>query len=245
MIAGYVMTKMGLPEILAVIAAIVFGGILGTANGLMITKMKLPPFIATLGTMMLCQGFALIVTEGKVYNLPSSEFPFFTGLVQGSLIGRVIPGLDISNAIILFIFLALAAYFILNRTILGKYIFAIGSNEEAVRLSGINADKYRVIVYIAAGVCSGIAGVLMAARLTSVQPGIGTGYEMNAIAATVLGGTPLSGGEGSVLGTVIGVLTLTILLNGMRLMGINTNWQTVMTGIVVVAAVFADAIKHR
>lgn len=238
-ISGYLLTIMGVPDAAAILASLLFGLVLGFVNGLMITKMKLPPFIATLGSMMLCKGLALIISEGKVYALRASEYPIYTGLVKGSVIG------NIPNAIVLFVIFAVISHFVLSRTVFGKYVFAIGSNEEAVKLSGIDADKYRIYVYIVAGLCTGIGGVLMAARLTSVQPGLGAGYEMDAIAATVLGGTPLSGGEGSVLGTVLGVLTLTILLNGMRLMGIDTNWQTVMTGVVVVIAVFIDAVKNK
>ena len=238
-ISGYLMTILGAPDVAAILASLVFGLVLGFANGFMITKMKLPPFIATLGSMMLCKGLSLIISEGKVYAVGASEHPVYTGLVKGSVIG------NIPNAIVLFVIFAVISHLILTRTVFGKYVFAIGSKEEAVKLSGIDADKYRIYVYIAAGLCTGIGGILMAARLTSVQPGLGSGYEMDAIAATVLGGTPLSGGEGSILGTVLGVLTLTILLNGMRLMGIDTNWQTVMTGAVVVAAVFIDALKNK
>lgn len=244
-IAGYMMTVLNLPVIFGIIVPLIFGAVLGILNGFMITKMKLPPFIATLGTMMLCKGMSLIVTGGMVYALSGSDYASFVGLVSDSVLGKIIPGLNISNSIIIFIIIAILSHLLLTKTVFGKFVFAIGSNEEAVKLSGINADKYRVLIYMIAGIFSGIAGVLMSARLTSVQPGIGQGYEMDAIAATVLGGTPLSGGEGSIVGTVLGVLTLTILLNGMRLMSINTNWQTVMTGVVVVVAVFVDAMKRK
>ena len=134
-ISGYLMTILGAPDAAAILTSLVFGLVLGFANGFMITKMKLPPFIATLGSMMLCKGLSLIISEGKVYAVGASEHPVYTGLVKGSVIG------NIPNAIVLFVIFAVISHLILTRTVFGKYVFAIGSNEEAVKLSGIDADK--------------------------------------------------------------------------------------------------------
>ena len=145
---------------------------------------------------------------------------------------------------ILFV-LALAISWVLNRTTLGRYCFALGSNEEAVRLSGVNADGWKVAIYALAGGICGIAGLLIASRLNSAQPALGLGYELDAIAAVVIGGTSLAGGRGSVLGTIIGALIMSVLLNGLRILSVAQEWQTVVTGIIIIAAVYADMLRRR
>ena len=143
------------------------------------------------------------------------------------------------------IVLAVIGYLILNRTILGRYTFAIGSNEEATRLSGVNTRRWKVLIYMLAGAFTGIAGVVIAARLDSAQPQLGVGYELQAIAAVIIGGTSLLGGRGSILGTVIGALIMSVLINGLRIMSIQTEWQNVVVGIVILIAVFFDSLRNR
>ena len=141
--------------------------------------------------------------------------------------------------------MALAASYILGRTVLGRYTFALGSNEEAVRLSGVNTDRWKMSVYALAGSICGIAGILIASRLNSAQPALGLGYELEAIAAVVIGGTSLSGGRGTILGTIIGALIMAVLTNGLRVLSVAQEWQTVVTGAIIILAVYADMVRKR
>jgi ribose transport system permease protein len=141
--------------------------------------------------------------------------------------------------------LALFVGWLLTRTVLGRYCFALGSNEEAVRLSGVNTDAWKIAIYALAGGICGIAGLLIASRLNSAQPALGQGYELDAIAAVVIGGTSLAGGRGSVLGTIIGALIMSVLLNGLRIMSVAQEWQTVVTGLIIIAAVYADMLRRQ
>ena len=141
-----------------------------------------------------------------------------------------------------------AAFFaavLLNRTILGRYTFALGSNEEATRLSGVNVNFWKTMVYTVCGLFAGLGGVLMGARLNSAQPALGQGYELDAIAAVVIGGTSLSGGEGTVLGTIIGAFVMSVLTNGLRILSVPQEWQTVVTGAILIVAVYMDVIRRR
>jgi ribose transport system permease protein len=139
---------------------------------------------------------------------------------------------------------AIVASLILTRTVLGRYAFALGSNEEATRLSGVNVARWKIAIYTLAGVFSGLGGVLIAARLNSAQPSLGQGYELDAIAAAVIGGTSLSGGEGSILGTVIGAFIISTLTNGLRILSVPQEWQTVVTGAIVIVAVYLDIVRR-
>ncbi len=137
------------------------------------------------------------------------------------------------------------ASLILNKTIIGRYTFALGSNEEATRLSGVNVDKWKIIIYMLAGVFTGVAGIIMASRLNSAQPALGAGYELEAIAAVVIGGTSLSGGKGTILGTVIGALIMSVLTNGLQILSVPQEWQTVVVGAVILLAVYADVLRNK
>jgi ribose transport system permease protein len=147
---------------------------------------------------------------------------------------------------VLILFLvAVAASIVLNKTILGRYTFALGSNEEAVRLSGVNTDFWKVVVYTVSGGICGIAGLLIASRLNSAQPALGQGYELDAIAAVVIGGTSLSGGTGTIVGTIIGAFIMSVLINGLRILSVAQEWQTVITGVIIILAVYADILRRR
>jgi ribose transport system permease protein len=146
--------------------------------------------------------------------------------------------------IVLFV-AAIIASLILTKTVLGRYTFALGSNEEATRLSGVNVNRWKIAVYALAGTFSGLAGVMIAARLNSAQPATGFGYELDAIAAAVIGGTSLSGGEGSILGTIIGAFIISTLTNGLRIMGVPQEWQIVITGAIIILAVYLDILRRR
>ena len=146
--------------------------------------------------------------------------------------------------LILFV-VAVVSSLVLNKTVLGSYTFALGSNEEAVRLSGVNVDRWKIIIYSLSGAICGIAGLLIASRLNSAQPALGQGYELEAIAAVVIGGTSLAGGAGTVLGTIIGAFIMSVLTNGLRILSVAQEWQTVVTGVIIILAVYADMLRKR
>ncbi len=235
---GVFITNMGLPVVVGVLGGILTGILMGLVNGLNITFLRLPPFIATLAMMMIAGGLALVIS-GVAPIYFSSSAPDFKQIALGTLI----PGLP--NAVLITLVLAVVAYLVLSKTLLGRYTFAIGSNEEATRLSGVNTRRWTIFVYMFAGAFTGIAGVIIASRLDSAQPQIGTGYELQAIAAVIIGGTSLLGGRGSILGTVIGALIMSVLVNGLRIMSIQSEWQNIVVGIVILIAVFFDSLRNR
>jgi len=233
--AGLFITNMGLPVFVGVLGGIAAGGLCGFLNGTAIAKAKIPPFIATLGMMMITKGFSLVLAKAKPIYF--NDTPSFAKISMGSFLG-------IPNAVLIFFAVAIIASLILSKTVLGRYNVALGSNEEAARLSGINVDKWKIAIYTLCGIFAGIAGIMMAARLNSAQPALGAGYEMDAIAAAVIGGTSLSGGEGTIIGTVIGAFIISVLTNGLRIMSVPQEWQTIITGCIVILAVYMD-IKRR
>jgi ribose transport system permease protein len=239
-LAGMVIGKAaagGMPLWLAVICGIAVGTALGIANGVLVAKLTLPPFIATLGTMMVARGLTLVISEARPqYFLQSPSFKLIS---QGSLFGAV------PYPIIYLLALALIASFVLRRLAIGRYIYGLGSNEAAVRLSGVSVDRVKIFTYAACGLLAGIAGVVLTARLNSAQPAAGGSYELDAIAAAVIGGTSLSGGEGTILGTMIGALIMGVLKNGLNLMNVSQFWQQVAMGIVVIGAVYLDIVRRR
>jgi ribose transport system permease protein len=151
----------------------------------------------------------------------------------------------IPNGVLILFTLAFAASIVLNRTVLGRYAFALGSNEEAVRLSGVNVDAWKIAIYGLGGAICGVAGLLIASRLDSAQPALGQGYELEAIAAVVIGGTSLSGGTGTILGTIIGAFIMSVLTNGLRILSVAQEWQIVVTGLIIILAVYADILRRR
>jgi len=240
--AGVVLTYWGLPLPLGILAAIFFGALCGFTSGVVIAKLKVPPFIATLGMMMLLKGLSLVISGTKPIYF--NDTPGFTSIAQDSLIGYVLPALPIPNAVLILFLVAVVASLVLNKSILGRYTFALGSNEEAVRLSGVNVDFWKIVVYSLNGAICGIAGWLIASRLNSAQPALGQGYELDAIAAVVIGGTSLSGGTGTILGTIIGAFIMSVLTNGLRIMSVAQEWQTVVTGVIIILAVYTDILRR-
>jgi len=241
--AGVVLTKAGMPLPLGVIAAIGMGAFCGLCSGTFVAKMKIPPFIATLGMMLILKGLSLVVSGTRPIYF--NDTPGFDQISRGSLIGEIIPAVPIPNGVLILFIVALVASYILGRTVLGRYCFALGSNEEAVRLSGVNTDRWKMAIYALAGGICGIAGILIASRLNSAQPALGLGYELEAIAAVVIGGTSLSGGRGTILGTLIGALIMAVLTNGLRVLSVAQEWQTVVTGAIIILAVYADMVRRR
>jgi ribose transport system permease protein len=225
------------PLALGILAGIATGGACGVVNGVVIAKLKLPPFIATLGMFYAARGLALVISHSAPIYLTDS--PRFLDVAMG----HVVPG--VPNVVIVFFLVAAIAAVVLNRTALGRYTVALGSNEEATRLSGVATDRWKIAVYSLGGLFTGLAGVLIASRIGSAQPSLGAGYELDAIAAAVIGGTSLSGGEGTVLGTVIGACVMSTLTNGLRLLSVPQEWQLVVTGVILVLAVFLDVLRRR
>ena len=226
---------LNLPLGVGLILVLLFGAFVGLINGLNISILGLPPFIATLAMMMVARGLALIISDKSTISIAN---PGYIALSTGS----IIPG--VSNAAIIFIILTILAAFLLNKTLLGRYALAIGSNEEATRLSGVNVRLWKVIIYITAGVFMAIGAILYSARFGFVQPPEGVGFELNVIAATVIGGTSLSGGRASIPGAFVGALIMETLKKGLTMMGVASEWQLVVTGIVVLLAVFIDNIRR-
>lgn len=240
---GVAITNLGLPVPVGVLVGLLTGGLAGLVNGIIISKFKIPPFITTLGMLNVAKGLSLVISNlAPIYF---SDTPVFNKIAMGSILGELIPGFEIPNAVLIMFGMAIIASVILNKTILGRYTFALGSNEEATRLSGVNIDLWKTAVYTICGMFAGMAGVLMASRLNSAQPSLGQGYELDAIAAAVIGGTSLSGGEGTMLGTIIGAFLISTLTNGLRILSVPQEWQTVVTGAIVVLAVYFDIIRRK
>ncbi|HOZ64984.1 MAG TPA: ABC transporter permease [Burkholderiaceae bacterium] len=241
--AGVFMVNLGMPMPLGVVCALGMGAMSGCVSGLAITKLKVPPFIATLGMMMLLKGLSLLITQTRPIYF--SDVEGFDQISLGSLIGDVFPSLPIPNGVLILFVVAIISAVVLNKTALGRYTFALGSNEEAVRLSGVNVDRWKVIIYTFAGGICGISGLLIASRLNSAQPALGQGYELDAIAAVVIGGTSLSGGVGTILGTIIGAFIMSVLINGLRIMSVAQEWQMVLTGLIIILAVYTDNLRRN
>jgi ribose transport system permease protein len=240
---GVFVTNWQLPLPIGILAGVLTGAAAGFVNGVVIAKLKVPSFIATLGMLNVAKGLALVISGLRPIYF--NDTPAFNDLAMGSAFGAIIPGFDVPNLVLILFGAAIIASLVLKRTILGRYTFAIGSNEEATRLSGVAVDRWKTVTYAVCGLFSGLAGVLIAARLNSAQPSLGLGYELDAIAAAVIGGTSLSGGEGTILGTVIGAFIISILTNGLRILSVPQEWQTVVTGSIVVLAVYLDVVRRR
>jgi len=242
-IAGVLISFWKAPVLVGVLGGLAAGALVGMISGSVIAKMKLPPFIATLGMMMITKGLSLVISGTKPIYFNDAKA--YSRIAMGSVLGDILPGFNIPNAVVIFLLMSVLASLILTKTSLGRYNFALGSNEEATRLSGINVDKWKIAIYALSGLFCGIAGILMSSRLNSAQPALGQGYELEAIAAVVIGGTSLNGGEGTILGTVIGAFIMSVLTNGLRILSVKQEWQTVVIGIVVIFAVYADLLRRR
>ena len=243
-IAGVVSINLGLPLWIGIPAALLAGAAVGGCSGAIIAYLKIPPFIVTLGFMRALYGLNIVVTSAKPIYF--DDQPKYSLISPDSSISALIPGLGIPNAVFVMVILAIVAAIVLNRTILGRFIYALGSNEEAVRLSGVNVNLWKVGIYALSGMICGIAGLLLSSRLGSAQPAIGMGYELDAIAATVIGGTSLAGGRGTILGTIIGAFIISILSNGLTVLSVADEWKYVATGFILVSAVYVDMrLKYR
>lgn len=241
-IAGVLLTNMGLPMYIGIPGALVAGFLSGALSGFFVAKLNIPPFIATLGMMLVYKGLSLAICAGRPIYFNDTEG--FSEISTGSLVGEFFPSVPVPNGVLILFAVAIIASYILTRTVLGRFIFAIGSNEEALRLSGVNVDRWKILVYALAGAICAVAGILLASRINSAQPAIGQGYELDAIAAVVIGGTSLSGGRGTMLGTIIGALIISVVANGLRILSVPQEWQIVVTGSIIILAVYADMLRR-
>ena len=225
----------GMNPFLAILVGILIGAVLGAFNGFLINQLKLQPFIATLGTMSLYRGIAYVVTGGvPVTNVPTSYRDIFNGIVFGG----------VRNYIIVMVVVFVIAHILLSKMRSGDYLYAVGGNEEAAKLSGVNVIKTKYIAYIFCGICAAIAGMIMLASLGSAEATAGQAYETNDIAAAAIGGTRMAGGKGTALGTFIGALMLAVLKVGMVVINVDSFWQFVVTGIIIIVASYFEFIQQ-
>lgn len=222
----------GVDSIVALLIGCIFGAILGAVNGILITLGKMAPFIATLATMTVFRGLTLVITDGNPITNLNGNYAFQL-FGRGYFLGIPVPAVTM---FITFIIL----YIILHKTVFGRQTYAMGGNEKAAFISGIKVNKLKVMIYSLAGLMSAVAGAILTSRLNSAQPTAGMSYELDAIAAVVLGGTSLTGGKGRILGTLIGVLIIGVLNNGLNLLGVSSFYQQVVKGVVIIIAVLID-----
>jgi ribose transport system permease protein len=225
----------GMDTWLAVLIGLLAGVVMGAINGIIITKGKVAPFIGTLATMTVFRGLTLVYTEGRPITGLNEDF---------ALLGKGF-FLEIPMPVIWMLISFAILYFLLRHTTFGRHVYALGSNEEATKLSGINTGKVKVLVYSISGLFAALSGIILTSRLNSAQPTAGTSYELDAIAAVVLGGTSLSGGRGWIVGTLIGAMIIGVLDNGLNLLNVSSFYQSVVKGAVILIAVLLDRSKAK
>ncbi len=232
-VTGWFM-MMGLNMWLAILLGILLGALIGAINGFLVTKVKIAPFLVTFSMLTIARGLLMVATiDQPITNFATSSFEF---IAQGYFLGIPMP---VWITAIVFIL----SYFLFNWTSFGRNVVAVGSNEEAAKLSGVNTDKVKIWVYTLAGVLASISGIILASRLTSVQPEMGRSYEMQSIAAAVVGGTSMSGGKGSIAGTAIGAVILAMVSNALDLLSVNQFYRMVITGLIIIIAVTVDGLR--
>ncbi len=231
-----------LPVWAVVVLTCALGGFVGLVNGVLVARFKVPAFVATLGVMYVARGVALLITNGLTYNdlggKPDLGNTGYNWLGFNHLLG-------IPIGVVVLAVIALAGNLVLSRTAFGRWLYASGGNERAAELSGVPVKPVQVSVYVLSGVCAAVAGLILSSQLTSAGPTAGTSYELTAIAAVVIGGAALTGGRGTVRGTLLGAFVIGFLSDGLVIIGISSYWQTVFTGAVIVLAVLLNAIQYR
>ena len=235
MVVGFLLVKLKLPIPVTALIGILTGIAFGTVNGIVAIKLKIMPIIVTLSTMLILQGVAYLITGG--YPITGMPKPFLM-LGQGYIGPIPIP-------VIIFVLFILFGWIVMNKTYLGRMIYALGGNKEAARLAGINVDKLTIMVYAFAGFAASIAALIMVARTNASQPGAGSSYPFDCMTAACLGGISIAGGEGKISGAVIGVIIIGVLDNGLVLMGVNSNFQSVVKGIILLLAVAIDCYEAK
>ena len=226
---------------LVVIITIIVGALIGVINGIIITKFNVAPFIATLGTMYICRGFANLHSNGATY----SDLKGYEGLGnQGwTFFGSTLFGIPVG--LIILAIMAVIFAFILKKTVFGWHVFSIGGNEKAAKLSGVKVDKVKILVYMISGICAAVVGIIACSQLAAAHPATGESWEMNAIAAAVLGGTSMAGGIGTIGGTSVGAFVIGVINDGMVMCGVSEFWQMVIKGLVIIVAVVIDQFQRN
>jgi ribose/xylose/arabinose/galactoside ABC-type transport system permease subunit len=223
------------PVVVPILAGLLAGILMGVFNGFIITKSKIAPFIVTLGTMTIGRGLALILSKGRPISNLSDSFNFIGG---GQILGVPFP-------IVVLVVVFISCAVLLNKTLLGRYIYAVGGNEQAARAAGINVNQVKMTVYVLAGALAGLAGILLTSRITTGQPNAGAGFELDAIAAAVIGGTSTTGGVGTMTGTLVGVLLIGTINNGLDLLNVTSYYQQVVMGVIIIGAVLLDSWNQK
>lgn len=239
LVSGFCLTSYGMPLIVCLVMSILIGTVFGLFNGYLVAYWKVPPFIVSMATMNIAKGIAAVFTKTQSVSWPQTSDPvngWFRSIVS---VGSVPVGLFI------FVAVAVVCAVILNQTKAGRYILCLGSNEEAVRLSGVDTKKWKMLAYIICGTLVGIASIFFVAAFTTVQPGYGDQYNNEAIAGCVMGGTSMAGGIASISGTVIGVFIIALLQQGILALGFTKEYQYIITGLIVIGAVYADVSARR
>lgn len=217
------------------VICLLVGALFGAINGFFVSYLGFAPFIVTMATLSIGRGIALVVTNGRsVFNLTKE----FVAVSNSTVLG-------IPSLVYFWIAVVIIGVFLTRKTVFGKWLYAIGGNQEATRLSGVNVRSTKMMAYVISGICAGLTGLLMCSRVTSGQPPVGDGDELDAIASCVIGGISMSGGSGALIGTVIGVLILTVISNGFDIMGVPSNYQKIMKGIIILIAVYIDLVAKR
>ena len=242
LIGGLLVRQHGLPVAVGMLVTVLIGLIFGIINGCLVALMDLPPFLATLCTCMITRGFGAMVVGG--YGIPwpaaAQEGGWFRSIFKINVGGQNIP-----IGFLWIILLVIVMSFVLNHTKMGRYTRAIGSNKEATRLSGVNVKFYHIMAYVICGLFAGLAAIAYSAIFATVQPGSGAGFELDAIGGAIVGGVSMSGAVGSIWGTLIGVFVICLLKTGLPFIGLTANWQQIITGLVLIAAVLFDILKRK
>ncbi|MGV1950413.1 ABC transporter permease [Agrobacterium vitis] len=250
-VAALAVKELGAPVWIGMLLGVLTGTACGVINGLVITRLKLPPFIATLGMMLIARGVALQITGARAVSGLGESFGV---LGNGSLLRfesiddqgfPVVSFPGIPYPVVLMVIIAVAAAFVLNRTVLGRHIYATGSNADAAQLSGVNVARVTAFTYIVSGTLAGLTGCVLMSRLVTAQPNEGVAYELDAIASAVIGGTSLIGGVGTISGTFIGAFVIGILRNGLNMNGVSAFTQQIIIGLVILGTVWIDQIRNR
>ena len=243
LIGGYLVVQKDMPVAVGLIICVLIGVLVGLLNGVLVAIMDLPPFLATLCTCMITRGLGPALCGGMGISWPSamSEEGAFRSLFKFTTEdGTIVP-----IGIVLMIILVIVMSFVLDHTRVGRYIIAIGSNKEATRLAGVNVKFYHTLAYVICGLFAGLAGVAYAAYVSTIYPGTGAGFELDAIGGAIVGGVSTSGGVGTILGTFLGVFVICLMKVGLPFVGLQANWQQIFTGLVLIAAVLVDLLKKK
>lgn len=242
LVGGYLISFHGWPTIAGMLVCVLMGMAIGVLNGCLVAIMNLPPFLATLCTCMITRGLGSIIVGGFGISWPAATAPggWFRNIFKIQINGTNIP-----IGFLWIILLVLIMTFVLNHTKIGRYTLAIGSNKEATKLSGVNVKFYHILAYVISGLFAGLAAISYSAIFSTVQPGTGAGFELEAIGGAIIGGVSMAGGAGSITGTLAGVFVICLLKTGLPFIGLTANWQQIITGFVLIAAVLVDILKRK